>query len=101
MRAGQEIGLDLLSFVGKLIIIGFGTAKIEYMISRLMAFDAEIIGTWGCLPKYYPEILEMVVSRKIEIEPFVETRPMSKIKEVFEEVHETPPLRRIVLVPDF
>ncbi|MBW2471495.1 MAG: 6-hydroxycyclohex-1-ene-1-carbonyl-CoA dehydrogenase, partial [Deltaproteobacteria bacterium] len=56
---GQEIGLSLLSFIGKLIIIGFGLAKSEYMISRLMAFDAEIIGTWGCLPEYYPIVLNM------------------------------------------
>ena len=42
-------------------------------ISRLMAFDAEMIGTWGCLPKYYPEVLDLVVSGKIQIEPFLET----------------------------
>ena len=47
--AGQEMGLALLSFVGKLIVVGFGMTKNEYMISKLMAFDAEIIGTWGCL----------------------------------------------------
>lgn len=100
-KTGQEIGLELLSFIGKLIIIGFGMAKLEYMVSRLMAFDAEIIGTWSCLPKYYPRILEMVLTKEIEIEPFVETRPMSQIKEVFEEAHTKPLTRRIVLVPDF
>ena len=77
-------------------------AKLEYMVSRLMAFDAEIIGTWSCLPKYYPKVLEMVLNKEIEIEPFVETRPMSKINEVFEEVHNIgSPDKRIVLVPDF
>ena len=101
-RAGQEIGLGLLSFIGKLIVIGFGMAKLEYMVSRLMAFDAEMIGTWSCLPKYYPKVLEMVLNKEIEIEPFVETRPMSKINEVFEEVHNIgSPDKRIVLVPDF
>src|SRR4030066_1220377 len=42
-KAGQEIALELLSFTGKLIVVGFGMAKSEYSISRLMAFDAEII----------------------------------------------------------
>jgi 6-hydroxycyclohex-1-ene-1-carbonyl-CoA dehydrogenase len=49
-KGGQELALDLLSFVGKLILVGYGMAKSEYMMSKLMAFDAEIIGTWGCLP---------------------------------------------------
>lgn len=100
-KAGQEIGLTLLSFVGKLIVVGFGMAKNEYSISRLMAFDAEIIGTWGCLPKYYPIVLDMVQQGKIQIEPFLETRPMSSIKEAFEEAHSGKIMRRIVLEPDF
>ncbi len=101
-KPGQEMALNLLSFTGKLVIIGFGLQKVEYSISRLMAFDAEIIGTWGCLPEYYPAVMEMVISGKIEIEPFVRTRPMSRIAETFEEVHKAgSSTKRIVLVPDF
>jgi len=99
--AGQAIALNLLSFVGKLIVIGFGMQKNEFSISRLMAFDAEIIGTWGCLPKYYPRVLEMVLNQKIQIRPFTETRPMSRIREVFEEAHTTKMMKRVVLAPDF
>jgi len=98
---GQAIALNLLSFIGKLIVIGFGLQKNEYSISRLMAFDADIIGTWGCLPKYYPKVLELVLSKVIKIKPFTETRPMSKIKEVFEEAHGRKLMKRIVLTPDF
>jgi 6-hydroxycyclohex-1-ene-1-carbonyl-CoA dehydrogenase len=71
------------------------------MISRLMAFDAEIIGTWGCLPEYYPIVLGMVTSGKINLKDFVQTRPMSTIMASFEEAHQVPPDRRIVLTPDF
>ncbi len=99
--AGQAIALNLLSFVGKLVAIGFGMQKNEFSISRLMAFDAEIIGTWGCLPKYYPKVLEMVLNETIKIRPFTETRPMSKIKEVFDEAHTTKMMKRVVLTPDF
>ncbi len=98
---GQEISLALLSFVGKLIWIGFSTDVNEYSLSRLMAFDAEIIGTWGCLPKYYPSALRMVLDGRIQIEPFVETRPMSTIRETFEEAHAGKLMKRIVLIPDF
>ncbi|MCP4133360.1 MAG: 6-hydroxycyclohex-1-ene-1-carbonyl-CoA dehydrogenase, partial [bacterium] len=100
-KPGQELGLNLLSFTGKLLIIGFGMHKVEYSISRLMAFDAEIIGTWGCLPEYYPQVLDMVLSGKIVLEPFVQTRPMSTIEEAFEEAHKKSPDKRIVLTPDF
>jgi len=99
--AGQAIGLELLSFIGKLVICGFGMQKNEYSLSRLMAFDADIMGSWGCLPKYYPVVLKMVLEGKIQIEPFVETRPMSQIQEAYEEAHKGGLTKRIVLTPDF
>jgi 6-hydroxycyclohex-1-ene-1-carbonyl-CoA dehydrogenase len=100
-RAGQDISLALLSFIGKLIWIGFSANVNEYSLSRLMAFDAEIIGTWGCLPKHYPAALQMVLDGRIQIEPFVEIRPMSAIRETFEEAHAGQLTKRIVLTPDF
>ena len=100
-KAGQEISLALLSFVGKLIWVGFSTNINEYSLSRLMAFDAEIIGTWGCLPKHYPTALQMVLDGRIQIEPFVETRPMSAIRETFEAAHAGKLTKRVVLTPDF
>ena len=99
-KGGQEISLALLSFVGTLIWVGFSTHVNEYSLSRLMAFDAEIIGTWGCLPKHYPEALQMVLDGRVKIEPFVETRPLSTIRETFEEAHAGKLARRVVLVPD-
>lgn len=101
-KPGQEIALSLLSFTGKLIVVGFGLQKVDYSISRLMAFDAEILGTWACLPEYYPAVMDLVLSKKVAVEPFVQTRPMSSIAEVFEEIHtKGSPERRVVLTPDF
>lgn len=99
-KSGQETALNLLSYTGKLIIVGFTMTKVEYALGRLMAFDAEIIGTWGCLPEYYPQVLEMVTSGKIALSPFIQTRPMSWIRKVFEETHKTPPDKRIILTTD-
>lgn len=100
-KPGQELALALLSFIGKLMIIGYGPHKIEFSISRLMAFDAELIGTWGCLPEYYPIVLSMITNGKINFQEFVQTRPMSTIAEAFDEAHKKSPDKRIVLVPDF
>ncbi|MEE1551004.1 MAG: hypothetical protein V1244_05210, partial [Nitrospinaceae bacterium] len=72
-----------------------------YSISRLMAFDADIIGTWGCLPKYYDNVLKWVLDGTIKIKPFVETRPMSQIKDAFKDAKSGKLTKRIVLTPDF
>ena len=98
---GQETALSLLSFLGRLVVVGFGRQTNQYMLSKLMAFDAEIIGTWGCLPKYYPKVLKMVQTGRIQIEPFLETKPMSCIAEVFEKQHAGLFDKRQVLEPDF
>ncbi len=101
VKPGQELALSLLSFVGKLVVVGFSMAKLEYNISKLMAFDAEMIGSWGCLPSHYPKVLEMVLDGRIKVDPFVEVRPMSTIAETFEEAHAGKLTKRIVLTPDF
>jgi 6-hydroxycyclohex-1-ene-1-carbonyl-CoA dehydrogenase len=100
-KAGQDIALTLLGFIGKLVVLGFGMAKLEFMFSKLMAFDADVMGSWGCLPEYYPIVMDMVLNKKINIADFVQTRPMSTIAAAFEEAHKVSPDRRIVLTPDF
>ena len=100
-KIGQQIGLELLSFVSKMVIVGYGMHKVEYMLSRLMAFDAELIGTWGCLPQYYPEVLQYVLNQQIKLEPFVELRSMNQIEQAFQESHAGKLMKRIVLTPDF
>ncbi len=100
-KQGQELALELLSFIGRLVVVGYGPHKIEYMLSKLMAFDAEIVGTWGCPPKHYPKVLSLVLEEKIKIKPFVETKPMSEIINVFEDAHHGKLKKRVVLTPDF
>lgn len=100
-KAGQELALALLSFVGKLIVVGYGTDETRYMLSRLMAFEADLIGVWGCLPSDYPKVLQLCLDKKVALEPFVETRPMSQIVQVFEAAHHGQLKKRVVLTPDF
>ena len=44
---GQNIGLSLISFLSTMIVVGYNNKKNEYSMSRLMAFEAEIKGTWA------------------------------------------------------
>ena len=100
-KPGQELALSLLTFVSTLVIVGYGTDETSYMLSKLMAFDAQIIGTWGCTPDKYADVLQMVVDGRIKLGPFVETRPMSQIAQVFDEAHHGKLKRRVILTPDF
>ena len=100
-KPGQELALSLLSFTGMLMVVGYGTDETSYMLSKLMAFDAELIGTWGCQPEFYPQVLEMCLDGRINLGPFVETRPMSQIEQVFDEAHHGKLKRRVILTPDF
>jgi 6-hydroxycyclohex-1-ene-1-carbonyl-CoA dehydrogenase len=100
-KAGQELGYALLSFTSTLSIVGFTLDKSEIRLSNLMAFDANVIGTWGCKPELYPEVVDLIVNDKLKIDKFVETFPMSKINEVFKNTLEHKYSKRSVLVPDF
>ena len=99
-KGGQELAFNLLTFASTLSIVGFTMDKLEVRLSNLMAFDAELIGTWGCKPELYPEVVELVANGKLKIEKFVETFPLSKINEVFKNTLEHKYTKRSVLVPD-
>jgi len=99
-KAGQELGFALLGFASTLSIVGFTMEKLEVRLSNLMAFDAKVIGTWGCKPELYPEVVDLVAKDKLKIDQFVETFPLSKINEVFNNTLEHKYNKRSVLVPD-
>ncbi|HQW17612.1 MAG TPA: 6-hydroxycyclohex-1-ene-1-carbonyl-CoA dehydrogenase [Bacteroidia bacterium] len=100
-KAGQDLAFNLITFASTLSIVGFTMDKAEVRLSNLMAFDAKLIGTWGCRAELYPEVLELVASGKLKIASFVETFPMSKINEVFANTLEHKYTKRSVLVADF
>ena len=100
-KAGQELAYNLITFTSTLSIVGFTMDKPEVRLSNLMAFDAKLIGTWGCKPELYPEVLNLIASGKLKIDPFIETFPMSKINEVFKNTLEHKYKKRSIMIPDF
>ncbi|MDX1643323.1 MAG: 6-hydroxycyclohex-1-ene-1-carbonyl-CoA dehydrogenase [Thermoanaerobaculia bacterium] len=95
--AGQETAFGLLTYDGTLMVVGYTREKIPLRLSNLMAFDARAVGNWGCLPEHYPRLLDLVASGDLELEPFVEEQPMSRLNELMVR-HDG---RRPVLTPDF
>lgn len=100
-KAGQELAFNLITFTSTLSIVGFTMDKVEVRLSNLMAFDAKLIGTWGCRAELYPEVLNLIDSDRLKISQFVQTFPMSQINEVFKNTLEHKYTKRSVLVPDF
>ena len=100
--AGQELGLNLLVTACKLVLVGFAAGEITYPLSKVMANDSEIIGSWGCDPGHYPFVLDAVLNGRIEVMPFVESRSMDRIDATFRSMMVgEKSLRRVVLTPSF
>lgn len=100
-KAGQDLAFNLITFTSTLSIVGFTMEKVEVRLSNIMAFDAKLIGTWGCCAELYPEVLNLIATDKLKISQFVQIFPMSKINEVFKNTLEHKYTKRSVLVPDF
>lgn len=100
-RQGQELAFNLITYASTLSIVGFTMDKVEVRLSNLMAFDAKLIGTWGCMPELYPEVVDLVANDQLKVDRFIQKFPMSEINKVFKNTLEHKYSKRSVLVPDF
>lgn len=98
---GQEIAYALLSFTGCLAVVGFAMAKVNIRLSNLMAFDATAFGTWGCLPEYYKDAVELALRERIKMRPFISRHPLGQINEIITRAREHKLETRAILEPDF
>lgn len=96
---GQTLAYALLGPGSTLSVVGYTPRAVELRLSNLMAFDAIARGNWGCLPEHYPAVVSLALSKRIEIEPFIDRRPMSAINEAFAELRRGGIRRRLVLIP--
>ncbi|RME25700.1 MAG: hypothetical protein D6806_07465 [Deltaproteobacteria bacterium] len=79
--------------------MGFTLDKVNVRLSNLMAFDARVIGHWGCDPVLYPEVLEWLDQDRIKLEPYEQRFSLDEINDVMKKAHEGELSRRAVLVP--
>lgn len=98
--AGQATAFRLLGHGGYLAVVGFTPKSVEVRLSNLMALDATAQGNWGCLPEHYAAVVDLVLTGKVQIEPFIERRPLATINETFEALHAHELHGRPVLIPE-
>ncbi len=96
---GQTAAFGLMNHGATMCVIGFTMDKVEVRLSNLMAFHARLLGNWGCPPELYPGALELVLSGKVKLAPFIEQKPLNEINQVFKDVHDGKLIRRQILVP--
>lgn len=96
---GQQTAFGLLTFGASLAVVGFTMATVDIRLSNLMAFHATARGNWGCVPEHYPAALDLVLSGKVVLGPFVKAFPLEEINAVFESVHSRRVRERPVMVP--
>lgn len=97
--AGQNTAFGLLTFGAHLSVVGFTLDKVNIRLSNLMAFNATARGNWGCIPKYYRPVVDLILAGKMDLKPFVKTFPLDSINEVFEKVHARKIIQRPILTP--
>ena len=97
--AGQQTAFGLLDFGGHLGVVGYTPKPVEVRLSNLMALDATAAGNWGCAPDRYPEALALVIDGKIRLDEFVDTYPLDRAADVFDDVVHHRLSRRAILTP--
>ncbi|MCO5168613.1 MAG: 6-hydroxycyclohex-1-ene-1-carbonyl-CoA dehydrogenase [Planctomycetes bacterium] len=98
-RAGQEAAFALLGPAAHLAVVGYHAGDVTVRLSNLMAFDARAEGVWGCPPARYPQVLDLVLSGRVKVAPFVELFPLAQVNQVLDRLRRKDLDRRPVLVP--
>ena len=99
-KAGQALAFGLLDRGATMVQVGYTPEPVEVRLSNLMAYDAEIRGTWGCPLEAYPAVLELIAAKRVTLDPFVERAPMSRVDEYLAAMHAGRLERRLVLDPE-
>ncbi|MBI2956172.1 MAG: zinc-binding dehydrogenase [Acidobacteria bacterium] len=89
---------DSLRPGGRLCVVGYCAEPVTLAFSKTMFFELEIVGSLGCRPGDYPELIELVRSGRVQLEPLVTGRyPLEEIFQGFEALRRGEGLRGIVL----
>lgn len=84
---------------GRLCVVGYSPGAVSLNAARLMFREIEVIGSLGCRPGDYPNLIELVRRGKVEILPLVSHRfPLLEIESAFATLRRGDGLR-VVVVP--
>lgn len=90
----------LLEYADIFIDLCSSKIQLQHFMKEGEKQEVQICETQGFSPELYSQILQMVTSGKVQISQVVLTRPMSWIKEAFEELNNLGKDKRVILTTD-
>ena len=91
------LGFNLLRKGGRLCVIGFAHEPVPLNAGKLMFYELEVVGSLGCGGGEYPEIMKLVESGRLTLDPIVSgTLPLDAINEGFDRMRQGRGVRWVV-----
>ena len=92
-----ELAFGLLRRGGRLCVIGYSADPVTISAAKLMYYELEMVGSLGCGAGEYPEIIALVQSGKIKLDPIVSgTLPLAEINEGLDRLRRGQGIRWVV-----
>ncbi len=77
-----DLAFSLIRKGGRLVVIGFSHDPAPINVGKLMFYELELVGSLGCGAGEYPEIVSLVESGRIRLDPVVSgSVPLERINE--------------------
>ena len=93
-----ELAYSILGIGGKLCIIGYTNQNITINPAKIMFFEQEIIGSVGCPPSKYLEIIDLVKNNKLKLDKLIANKyELEEINKALDELRKSKVLRNIIL----
>jgi len=84
---------------GRLCQVGYTAEPVTLAFSKMMFYELQVIGSLGCRPSDYPELIELVRTRRAQLEPLVTGRyPLEQITEGLDTLRRGEGIRGIVVM---
>jgi 6-hydroxycyclohex-1-ene-1-carbonyl-CoA dehydrogenase len=77
-----DLAFGLIRKGGRLVVVGFSHDPVPINAGKLMFYELELVGSLGCGAGEYPEIVSLVESGRLQLEPIVSgSVPLERINE--------------------
>lgn len=92
-----ELAFNLIRKGGRLVVIGFSHDPAPINVGKLMFYEMELVGSLGCGAGEYPEIVALVESGRLTLDPIVSgTLSLDDINEGFDRLRRGVGVRWVV-----
>lgn len=93
----MELGFSLLRKGARMCVIGYSHEPVTLSAAKLMYYELEVMGSLGCGGGDYPDILHLLVSGRLTLDPIVSgTIPLSEINAGFDKLRGGEGIRWVV-----